>query len=160
MAGRLKRRESEIDKICEGAVQAGFKAIELAFEQGDDLVEAKTHLNHGQWLPWLARNFPKEPRTAQRYMVLATIPKTTRMSYLRDSKTINDLFRLLGILPPDAPKQIDNGPSISIPPEIQKLNWLAEFFTRNPITPDKMQPLEREELKTKLRPIVRVYEAL
>lgn len=42
-----------------------------AIASGRDLIEIKSKLDHGQWLTWLATEFPSTPRTAQRFMAAA-----------------------------------------------------------------------------------------
>lgn len=160
LAQRIKSRESQIDETCNNAVALGLKAISLAFEQGDDLREVKERLNHGEWLPWLKENFSKDERTARRYMQLAEIPKRTRMSVLTDAKSINEAFRMLGIVQPEPAKQAIDQPLITIPPEVQKLNWIAEWVAREKESLTKLPDLARQELKTKLLPVVEVYKLL
>jgi hypothetical protein len=46
-------------------------AIAHAVRAGELLIEAKANVVHGQWLPWLAENFPAGERTARNYMRLA-----------------------------------------------------------------------------------------
>jgi hypothetical protein len=54
------------------AVAASFKrGIEHAIAAGELLIEAKDHVPHGQWLPWLAQYCGVTPRSAQGYMKLA-----------------------------------------------------------------------------------------
>ncbi len=56
----------------------GYKAA------GRELLEAKTKLPHGAWLPWLCEHFSLSAREAQRYMQLAD-SKATRVSHLTPS---------------------------------------------------------------------------
>jgi hypothetical protein len=59
------RREHE-------AAEASWRdAVAHAVRAGELLIEAKAKLSHGEWLPWLERNFPASVRTAQGYMRLA-----------------------------------------------------------------------------------------
>ena len=160
LSQRIKSRETEIDGLCNNAVALGLKAIDLAFAQGDDLADAKSRLQHGEWGQWLRDNFPKDERTARRYMQLAEIPKRTRMSVLQDAKSINEAFRMLQIIQPEPVKQIEQLPSITLPPEVQKLNWIAEWVVREHPTFEKLNPLAREELKTRLKPVVDIYQKL
>ena len=160
MSSRIKKRESEIDAICDGAVKAGFKAIALAFEQGDDLILVKAGCKHGEWEEWLEKNFEKGQDTARRYMKMAAVPKDDRSRLLTEAKSINDCFRTLGIIAPEPVKAIENHSTISIPPFIQRLNWIAEYYSKSPPDIDAMQDGEREELKTKLKPIIQIYEKL
>jgi hypothetical protein len=49
--------------------------VALALSVGDDLIEAKARLDHGQWAPWLRQHFPLSARTAQAWMRLARDPQ-------------------------------------------------------------------------------------
>lgn len=160
LAERLRNRESHIDQICENAVQATFSAIGLAFDQGDDLILAKGKCPHGVFLSWVKTNFPKSIDTAQRYMRLASIPNTARMRYLSNGKSLTEALRTIGMIPETASEASGSAPSITIPPLIQKLNWLAEYFGKNPAEPGKMSDIERQELKAKLRPLNELYQSL
>jgi hypothetical protein len=51
---------------------------------GLDLIEAKAILPHGKWLPWLKNEFDWSERTAQRYMLVAELAKTDKLSDLSD----------------------------------------------------------------------------
>lgn len=155
----LKKREQEIDGNVEGAAKTALQAIWLAFEQGDDLLIAKSLCKHGAFQPWVEDNFPKSYDIAWRYMKMASIPKIERIQFLNNPKTINEIYRQLGILPPDESKPKEIG-SVTIPPEIQKLNWLAEWFSKNQPKFEEMQETERQELKFKLKPIAEIYELL
>ena len=138
----------------------GMKAVALAFEQGDDLTEAKAACRHGEFGKWLDDFFPKGWETARKYMRLAEIPKSNRDGILQDAKSLNDAFRALGIIAPEPVKQLTDAPGITIPPEIQKLNWIAEWAAREEPKFESMSPLAKEELKTKLRPVVAIYNRL
>jgi hypothetical protein len=52
----------------EAAEQAGLPYYRAA---GEKLLEAKAQLQHGEFLPWLTRNFHLTSRTASTYMKLA-----------------------------------------------------------------------------------------
>lgn len=160
LAHRITAREQEIDNVCNNAVRMGLHAIQLAFEQGDDLLDAKEHMAHGLWMDWLTANFPKDHSLAARYMRLAKVPKLERSPILQDAKSVNEAFRMLGIIAPEPGKIADGVARITLPPEIQKLNWLAEWIGREQPTFEEMPPLARGELKTRLRPIVELYEKL
>lgn len=49
-------------------------ALAHAIRCGEALNAAKVQLKHGEWLPWLAENFPASQWTAQAYMRLARNP--------------------------------------------------------------------------------------
>jgi hypothetical protein len=48
------------------------QAVVYAKEAGDRLAKVKAGLGHGEWLPWLEKNFKGTPRTAQVYMRIAS----------------------------------------------------------------------------------------
>jgi hypothetical protein len=50
----------------------GKRAIADIIEIGRRLIEAKKLCGHGNWLPWLEREFGWKERTAQRFMTIAT----------------------------------------------------------------------------------------
>jgi hypothetical protein len=154
------QREKEIDQLCEQAVGVAVKAVELAFEQGDDLMEAKAICKHGDWELWVEANFVKGNWTARRYMSLAAMPKTLRQQCLLTCKSMTSVYKLLGILPPEPENQIENGGSITIPPVIQRLTWIAEWTGRNLDEVAAWEQPRRDELKIKLKPIVELYEKL
>jgi len=56
------RREHE---ACERDAES---AVEHAIRAGKLLTEAKAQVQHGQWLPWLGKNFPFTQQTANGYM--------------------------------------------------------------------------------------------
>lgn len=64
--------------------------LEHARAQGEDLIRAKKVAGHGGWLKWLEKNIDVDPRTAQRYMLIAD--KYDTVSHL---KTMRDAFRFL-----------------------------------------------------------------
>jgi hypothetical protein len=47
------------------------EAATAAIEAGNSLIEAKTLVSHGEWMPWLRINAAMSVRTATRYMRLA-----------------------------------------------------------------------------------------
>ena len=57
---------TEHEAVCEAAVTATQHAIKC----GNLLVEAKSELPHGQWLPWIKENCDLSERTTQAYMRL------------------------------------------------------------------------------------------
>jgi hypothetical protein len=61
------------------------KAIEHARQAGELLIQAKSEIPHGGWLPWLKANCDVSEREAQRYMRLAS-----RWHELK-SDTVSDL---------------------------------------------------------------------
>lgn len=67
-AGELVAEINEAHRACEVAVRS---AVGHAIRAGELLIEAKSHVPHGAWGPWLAENFEGSERTAQAYMKLA-----------------------------------------------------------------------------------------
>lgn len=51
-----------------GAQRLGLDMIACAIRAGAALIEAKTRLKHGEWLPWIEENFDGSQETAKRYM--------------------------------------------------------------------------------------------
>jgi hypothetical protein len=107
--------------LCISATANGLKAIKAAFEQGDDLILAKKECQcnrscdgryKGNFMEWVNENFPKGYETARRYIRMATVPKDHRSSLLNEAKSVNQAFRMLGILAPEKPKE----PTLKIEP--------------------------------------------
>ena len=61
----------EINRLHPAAQRAAGDALQLAKEAGDLLVEVKTDLPHGAFLPWLAEHCEVGQRQAQRSMRLS-----------------------------------------------------------------------------------------
>jgi len=137
-----------------------MRAVRLAFEQGDDLILVKSLCRHGEFGKWIEDNFHKSWWVANKYMRLAQVPRCDRERLLQDAKSLNDAFRALGIISPEPAKQLDDVPSITLPPEVQKLNWIAEWVEREEPSFEKMPQIARDELKTRLRPVVEIYNRL
>lgn len=68
----LSALAAEINAAHRAAQEYASKAVERALQAGDLLIKAKSAVQHGQWLPWLAVNCPDiAERTCQQYMKLA-----------------------------------------------------------------------------------------
>ncbi|MDP9439743.1 MAG: DUF3102 domain-containing protein, partial [Actinomycetota bacterium] len=61
----LANREHRLHKAAKS------EALEHAFLSGASLLEVRSRLRHGEWLPWLKANFSPAAKTASRYMRLA-----------------------------------------------------------------------------------------
>jgi hypothetical protein len=69
---RLTRLAGEIRHDIEAADKHWQNAVKHAIRAGEGLIEAKSQLAHGQWLPWLRENFPGfSERSASNYMRMA-----------------------------------------------------------------------------------------
>ncbi|WP_267428510.1 DUF3102 domain-containing protein [Methylobacterium sp. GC_Met_2] len=71
MSNRLPVLVGEIRRAHEEARSAARFSAERALAAGHLLIEAKTAVGHGEWLPWLRANLGMSERTAQGYMRLA-----------------------------------------------------------------------------------------
>jgi hypothetical protein len=62
---------AEIHRELEAADEKYRTAVGHAVRTGDLLIEAKSRLGHGKWMPWLEANFEFTPQLAGNYMRLA-----------------------------------------------------------------------------------------
>jgi hypothetical protein len=167
---RINAREKQIDLTCTTAVRHAMNAIQLAIDQGNDLLHARslvanasrgTHAKKEDvgWTKWIANNYTKGYETARLYMGLSSRVKTHRDGILQDAKSLREAFRLLGLLPEsDAePKQL---PSITVSPIVSKLNFVAEWAVRNSEEITTWEEIRRQELKLQLKPVVELFEKL
>jgi hypothetical protein len=83
-----KRNTAELETLAEqiNAEHRAFKAalttaLERGIHAGELLELAKSKCKHGEWLPWLEKNFEGAPRTAQEYMRLYTHRDELRAKY-------------------------------------------------------------------------------
>jgi hypothetical protein len=63
---------AQINEAHKLAREHAESAIEHAFRAGELLIESKSKLAHGKWLPWMRENVKFSERTAQSYMRLAS----------------------------------------------------------------------------------------
>jgi hypothetical protein len=96
------RREIAADPLDELAekIKAEHQAIVAAMQGkglllramkiGQDLIDAKAKLDHGQWLPWLKDKCDLKERSAQRYMRLAEGRKKIEVEAKAKSVTLSD----------------------------------------------------------------------
>lgn len=70
-SNRLPVLAASINAEHDECLVAMRQSLSHALAAGDMLVEAKSLIAHGQWLPWLAENCTIPKRTAQLYMRLA-----------------------------------------------------------------------------------------
>ena len=68
----------------EATAAALQRRVMHAMAAGDLLIEAKTQLKHGQWLPWLAKHCVISERTAQLYVKLAKKRTTIEKEQIRN----------------------------------------------------------------------------
>jgi hypothetical protein len=88
----LAARINAEHRACEAAA---VSAVEHAIRAGEMLVEVKSSLKHGEWLPWLEDNFEGTARTAQVYMQLhsrrSELTNTQRASHLSIRSALKEL---------------------------------------------------------------------
>jgi hypothetical protein len=76
------------------------RIVEDVVNIGRDLIKAKEQLQHGEWLPWLEKEFAWSERTASRYMRLAELANQTRLSDLA-RLPLSGLYQLASPSTPD-----------------------------------------------------------
>jgi hypothetical protein len=67
----LMSKASEINAAHQHAIKHADKAIAFARQAGELLMQVKSALPHGAFLPWVEKNCTVSPRQAQRYMSAA-----------------------------------------------------------------------------------------
>lgn len=70
-SNRLPILAAEINTAREGLSAAAKTAVGHAIAFGQRLIEAKTLLDHGAWLPWLSEHCSLSERQSQKYMRIA-----------------------------------------------------------------------------------------
>jgi hypothetical protein len=73
MSNRLPILAAQIAAAHIGALDAAKTAAERAIEAGHALIEAKSLVKHGEWLPWLKGHCHISERSAQFYMKIAKL---------------------------------------------------------------------------------------
>jgi hypothetical protein len=85
-AATLTDLATQINEAHEQCVEAYKSSLYFARTAGALLIEAKSQLQHGQWLPWLRENTSVAERTAQAYMQVSR-----DWAVLEESAAIADL---------------------------------------------------------------------
>jgi hypothetical protein len=85
----LDKLAADIRSEHEACVQHARSAVEHAIKAGELLIEAKSQVKHGEWLPWLAENFPASRETARKYVQLAEA-NYNRSCNLDEAESIRD----------------------------------------------------------------------
>lgn len=169
---RINEREKKIDAACAIAVQTGMTAVQLAIDQGNDLLLARAQVENASrgkfqkssdnkgWQKWLLTNFPKSDETARKYMALAEKVKTNHGRVLpHDLKSIREAFRVLGLIP-EVETETKQLASITVSPVVARLNFIAEWVTKQGDEISTWEDLRRQELKLQLKPVVELFEKL
>jgi hypothetical protein len=101
VAPSLSDLANKIREAHRAVLDATKNVVARAITAGEALLEAKTKLGHGQWLPWVKERCDLSERTAQRYMNLAE-NKIKLGDLLREKSarladlTLTEVERLLG----------------------------------------------------------------
>jgi mannose/cellobiose epimerase-like protein (N-acyl-D-glucosamine 2-epimerase family) len=85
------------------AVEGQRSALEAAWHAGTALLEVKSRLQHGEWLPWLVGNTQVSERTAQVYMRIAS--NTQRAADLKPEQSIRKALEVISEPEPSKPKR-------------------------------------------------------
>ena len=72
-SNRLPVLAEEIKRAHIGVMDAAKTVAERAIEAGNALIEAKSLVKHGEWLPFLKEHCALPERTAQLYMKIARL---------------------------------------------------------------------------------------
>lgn len=156
---RIKAREERIEAACEQVATGVNQSVTLAFEQGDDLIAFASQTTEQEFGTLIRETFSQSAR-AQGYMKLAArTPLTERHAIIADAKLLKQAMRTLDLLP-EEPTTSPESKSVSIPPIIQRLTWLAEWTGRNQDAVRDWKAEQRAELKQQLAPVVELYGQL
>jgi hypothetical protein len=68
---KAPQRRTELDRIVTQLRAALRREVTNVIEIGKLLIESRKHLDHGEWQPWLAKNFDLSYRTALNYVSAA-----------------------------------------------------------------------------------------
>jgi len=101
MKNELKQLEGiALETLAEMANDAGEQVgkhaksvVASALAAGNALNAARREVGHGEWLPWLGKNWNYSRQTADRYMAVASHYLT--ISSLKDATDINDALRMI-----------------------------------------------------------------
>ncbi|MBD3882116.1 DUF3102 domain-containing protein [Phormidium tenue FACHB-886] len=109
LATQINDLQSQADEAETTSIAAGKAALQLRKQQGDRLLEAKSHVPHGQWGTWLKENCPAVgDRSAQLYMQIAKPENWQQLEAVMQPDTtykdaIGILRRLKSAVPADEP---------------------------------------------------------
>jgi hypothetical protein len=71
LATRINALDREAAEAEVVSINACRSALEMRRQQGEMLLQAKSQLKHGEWLPWLGKHCTVGDRQAQKYMKIA-----------------------------------------------------------------------------------------
>lgn len=88
---RLEELADEIRDLDEEGNRLEQSALDVRIAEGERLIEAKSLLKHGEWLPWLESNFTFGRVTAQSYMALAEANSQQGVNF-DDTENVNEAY--------------------------------------------------------------------
>lgn len=138
---------SEINHYHAKCEEAAGQAVAYAKEAGDRLAKVKESLGHGEWLPWLEKNFKGTPRTAQAYMRIASnwtaLAKYETASHLSIRSALKEL---------SAPKEEDKDEEPESAEEPMTDEQVVELVRAwmELAGPDNLSDVEQEALERRL----------
>lgn len=125
IAVQIRREVDAAENDFRSAVVHGVRAGEL-------LIDAKSRVKHGEWLPWLEANCPLGEREAQNYMRLARNPQR-----VADLPSVREAIALLA-----EPKDPERVP---LEEARERQRTTREFFAElEPILQAAPRPLSRD----------------
>lgn len=120
----MAQLESELADKIEKLADRLHAAVLLALSAGDDLIEAKSRLSHGEWGPWLRDHFPLSERTAQDWMRLARNPQRLRISEAGSMREALAMLAPPREEPPSEPAEDDREMT-----DREFADWMAESIS-------------------------------
>jgi hypothetical protein len=99
MSGDLIAREATLADHADAIRALGKRAVGDVIEIGRRLTEAKKIAGHGNWLPWLEREFGWQERTAQNFMQVYVMSKSAKFADL--TLPVSGLYLLAAPSTPD-----------------------------------------------------------
>lgn len=118
-AASLSRLADEIGREVRAAEDAWRDAVGHAIKAGQLLIEAKSLVRHGDWLPWLEHHFPGSARTASNYMRLAR-----NSADVADLPTVRDAIAALA-----SPRPAERTPAPDLPSEPCREEYGTDEFS-------------------------------
>lgn len=83
-----------------------------------------------------------------------------RVDYMEDMAAARQLWLYADLIPVAVGEHSPDVGRVSVPPVIQRLNWLSEWVSRDSEDVNTWEPQRRADLKDRLRPIVELYGKL
>jgi hypothetical protein len=109
--------DEQLAQRVEAIRDLGKRTIANVIEIGHHLAEAKKLCGHGNWLPWLKREFGWSDKTAEQFMNVYQLGKIENISNL--SLPVSGLYRLARPSTPEAVRQevierVQHGEKVSV----------------------------------------------